>query len=232
MFDGPLAEGVIGRAINAGLVSVECIDFRKFTADRRGTVDDYPFGGGPGMVLKPEPIFEAVNDLMERGGVSSTSPIVLLTPQGERFDQKIAAELAGQGEAVLICGRYEGVDERIRTGLATREVSIGDYVLSGGEIAALAVIDAVSRLVPGVVGDQDSVEDDSHSSGLLQFPHYTRPASFRGQEVPEILLSGDHARIARWRRRQSLRRTQERRPDMLGSASLTDEDRRMLDDLS
>ncbi len=232
MFDGPLSEGVIGRAVSSGLVSVDLCDFRRFAADRRGTVDDYPFGGGPGMILKPEPIFAAVDDLRGRGEVEPSAPVVLLTPQGERFDQSIASELAAAGAAVLVCGRYEGVDERVRSHLATRELSVGDYVLSGGELAALVVIDAVSRLVPGVVGDAGAVEDDSHSTGLLQHPHYTRPASFRGLEAPEVLLSGDHARIERWRRRESLRRTLERRPDMLGAAPLSDEDRRTLDDLA
>ena len=232
MFDGPLSEGVVGRAVSSGLVSVELCDFRRFAADRRGTVDDYPFGGGPGMVLKPEPIFAAVDDLRDRGEVGASTPIVLLTPQGETLDQSIAAQLAGEGAAVLLCGRYEGVDERVRTHLATRELSVGDYVLSGGELAALVVIDAVSRLVPGVVGAPGAVEDDSHQDGLLQFPHYTRPASFRGWEAPDVLLSGDHARIARWRRRESLRRTLERRPDLLGPAPLSDEDRRTLDELA
>jgi tRNA (guanine37-N1)-methyltransferase len=230
MFDGPLAEGVVGRAISGGIVAVERHDFRRFATDRHGSVDDYPFGGGPGMVLKPEPLFAAVDDLKGRGDLDETTPIILLTPQGRVFDQTVAEDLARAGRVALICGRYEGVDERIRKDLATDEISIGDYVLSGGELAAMVVIDAVARLVPGVVGSAGATDDDSHTSGLLQFPQYTRPASFRGLEVPETLLSGDHARIAAWRRREALRRTARRRPDLLQSADLSEDDRRALDE--
>ena len=232
MFDGPLSEGILARAISGGLISVERHDFRSFATDRHGTADDYPFGGGPGMVLKPEPLFAAVDDLRERGEVDDATPVVLLTPQGTRFEQSIAEELVRSERLVLICGRYEGVDERVRQHLATRELSVGDYVISGGELAALIVIDSVSRLVPGVVGTEGATEDDSHTSGLLQFPQYTRPATFRGWSAPEVLLSGDHARVARWRRRESLSRTLARRPDMLDTARLSDEDRRMLDELA
>ncbi len=230
MFGGPLAEGVVGRAISGGLVQVECHDFRRFAGDRHGTVDDYPFGGGPGMVLKPEPLFAAIDDLRGRDEIDESTPVVLLTPQGRKFDQSVAGELAGAGRVALICGRYEGVDERVRQNLATDEVSIGDYVLSGGELAAMVVIDAVARLMPGVVGNESATEDDSHTSGLLQFPQYTRPAEFRELPVPEILLSGDHARIAEWRRRESLRRTRSRRPDLLETAKMTEDDRRLLDE--
>lgn len=229
MFDGPLSGGVLGRAIDAGLITVQLHDFRRFAPGRHGSVDDYPFGGGPGMVLRPEPLFGAVDDLREKGEVDTDTPIVLLTPQGRRFDQSTAEELVRAERLVLICGRYEGVDERVRMHLATDEISVGDFVLSGGEFAALVVIDAVSRLVPGVVGTPGATEDDSHSSGLLQFPQYTRPATFRGWSTPDVLLSGDHARVARWRRREALFRTQTRRPDMLRAARLTDEDRLMLD---
>ncbi len=231
MFGGPLSEGILARAISGGLISVERHDFRRFASDRHGTVDDYPFGGGPGMVLKPEPLFAAVDELRERDEVDEATPVVLLTPQGQRFEQSIAEELVGADSLVLICGRYEGVDERVRQHLATRELSVGDYVISGGELAALIVIDAVSRLVPGVVGTEGATEDDSHTSGLLQFPQYTRPATFRGWSAPEVLLSGDHARVAQWRRRESLSRTLARRPDMLGAARLSDDDRRVLDEL-
>jgi tRNA (guanine37-N1)-methyltransferase len=230
MFDGPLAEGVVGRAISSGLVSVERHDFREFATDKHGSVDDYPFGGGPGMVLKPEPLFAAVDDLKGRDEVDDSTPIVLLTPQGRTFDQSVAEDLAAAGRVALICGRYEGVDERVRTHLATDEISIGDYVLSGGELAAMVVIDAVARLVPGVVGSPGAIQDDSHTSGLLQFPQYTRPASFRGMATPETLLSGDHARIAEWRRREALRRTKARRPDLLDSADLSEKDRLLLDE--
>lgn len=232
MFDGPLSEGILARAISGGLISVERHDFRRFATDRHGTVDDYPFGGGPGMVLKPDPLFAAVDDLRERGEVDDATPVVLLTPQGTRFEQSIAEDLVRSERLVLICGRYEGVDERVRQHLATRELSVGDYVISGGELAALIVIDSVSRLVPGVVGTEGATEDDSHTSGLLQFPQYTRPATFRGWSAPDVLLSGDHARVAAWRRRESLSRTLARRPDMLGTARLSDEDRRMLDELA
>jgi tRNA (guanine37-N1)-methyltransferase len=229
MFDGPLAEGVVGRAITSGLVSVDRHDFRRFATDKHGSVDDYPFGGGPGMVLKPEPLFAAIDDLKARDEIDDSTPIVLLTPQGRTFDQSVAESLASADRVALICGRYEGVDERVRTDLATDEISIGDYVLSGGELAAMVVIDAVARLVPGVVGSAGAIDDDSHTSGLLQFPQYTRPASFRGLEAPETLLSGDHARIAEWRRREALKRTEARRPDLLRSADLSENDRRLLD---
>ena len=230
MFDGLLSEGIVGRAVAGGLVGVERHDFRLFATDRHGTVDDYPFGGGPGMVLKPEPLFAAVDELKDQGDVDASTPIVMLTPQGRRFDQSVAEELAGVGKIVLICGRYEGVDERVRQHLATDEISVGDYVLSGGEVAAMVVIDAVSRLIPGVVGTAGSTEDDSHTSGLLQFPQYTRPATFREWSTPQILLSGDHAKVAQWRRRQSLARTRSRRPDLLEGADLSDDDLRALDD--
>jgi len=222
----------VGRAISGGLVAVQRHDFRRFATDKHGSVDDYPFGGGPGMVLKPDPLFAAVDDLKVREEIDDSTPIVLLTPQGRTFDQSVAEDLAAAGSVALICGRYEGVDERVRTNLATDEISIGDYVLSGGELAAMVVIDAVARLVPGVVGTEGATDDDSHTSGLLQFPQYTRPASFRGLDVPETLLSGDHARIAEWRRREALRRTESRRPDLLRTTDLSENDRRLLDEPS
>jgi tRNA (guanine37-N1)-methyltransferase len=202
---------------------------RDFTSDRHRTTDDTPYGGGGGMVMKPEPLFAAVRSVL--GEAVADTPVILLTPQGRAFTQAVARELAEKPRLALLCGRYEGVDERVRTGLATDEISIGDYVLSGGELPALVVIDAVARCLPGVLGEEDGALDDSHASGLLEYPHYTRPPIFEDLGVPEVLLSGDHARIAAWRRRQALARTLERRPDMLESAELTAEDRRILDDL-
>jgi tRNA (guanine37-N1)-methyltransferase len=210
MFAGPLDHSILGRAIERGLLQVQLTNPRDFTTDRHRTVDDYPYGGGPGMVMKPGPIFAAVESLAQPG-----SPIILLSPQGRVFNQVIAAELARQPRLIVICGHYEGVDERVREHLATDELSIGDYVLTGGELAAMVVIDAVARLLPGVLGAEASAGEESHSQGLLEYPHYTRPPEFRGWTVPEILLSGHHAEIARWRRQQSLLRTAQRRPDLL-----------------
>ncbi len=224
MFAGPLAESIIGRAIDQGLVSIDVYNIRDYTRDKHRVVDDSPYGGGPGMVLKPEPVFEAVEAV--RG--DTEVPVILLTPQGRLFNQRVAEELAGQGEIILICGHYEGVDERVREHLVTDEVSIGDYVLSGGEFAAMVVVDAVVRQLPGALGSEESVGDDSHSNGLLEYPQYTRPQSFRGWEVPQVLLSGNHAEIERWRRGQSLKRTAERRPDLMERAALSDEDRNLM----
>ena len=235
MFAGPLGDGIIARAIRNGLIEVGLYDIREFTHDRHSTVDDYPYSGGPGMVMKPEPLFEAVETVRERENVSETAPVVLLTPQGRPFTQRVAEEFVEWGELSLVCGRYEGFDERIRQRLATDEVSIGDYVLAGGELAAMVVIEAVSRLAPGVVGSPDSPANDSFSTGLLQHPLYTRPARFRDMEVPPVLLSGDHGAVAQWQRRESLRRTFERRPDLLARLKpeeLTEEDRRFLEELS
>ena len=235
MFAGPMGDGIIGRAVRNGLVEIGLYDIREFTHDRHSTVDDYPYSGGPGMVMKPEPLFEAVETVRERENVSDSAPVILLTPQGRTFTQRVAEELAEHGELSLVCGRYEGFDERVRQRLATDEISVGDYVLTGGELAAMVVIEAVSRLAPGVVGSPDSPANDSFSTGLLQHPLYTRPARFRDMEVPPVLLSGNHGEVERWRRRESLRRTFERRPDLLerlGPDELTDEDRRFLDGLS
>ena len=231
MFAGPTSESIIGRAQEKGLVELNLHDIREHTHDRRRSVDDYPFGGGYGMVMKPEPLFEAVETLRADASLADDTPIILLTPQGRPLTQAVVEELGERSELVLICGRYEGVDERIRRHLATDEISLGDFVLSGGELAAMALIDAVTRLVPGVLGSIESALDDSFTTGLLQHPQYTRPAEFRDWKVPDVLLSGNHAEIERWRRRESLRRTRERRPDLLDSASLTDEDRRYLDSL-
>jgi tRNA (guanine37-N1)-methyltransferase len=210
-FPGPLAAGVLGRAMASGLVSLEAHDLRAFAGDKHRQVDDVPYGGGPGMVLKPEPIFKAVRQL--RG--TATAPCVLLTPQGRPLDQQLAAELARLPRLILVAGRYEGFDERVRTLLADYEVSIGDYILSGGELAAMVLIEVVARYVPGVVGDQDSVGSDSFSTGLLEYPQYTRPAEFEGHGVPEVLLSGNHDLIRRWRAETALDRTRNRRPELL-----------------
>jgi len=225
MFAGPLEESIIKRARERGIVSIYLHNLRDYATDRHHTTDDTPYGGGGGMVMKPEPIFSAVEAIL---GDERNVPIILLTPQGRLFTQKVAAELARERRLVLICGRYEGVDERVREHLVTDEISIGDYVLSGGELAAMVIIDAVTRLLPGALGDPGAVFEDSFSRGLLEYPHYTRPAVFRGWEVPEVLRSGDHAAVARWRRQQALRRTWERRPDLLERAQLTPEDREFL----
>ena len=224
MFTGPFDESIIKRAAERGLVKITIYNVRDYTSDKHHIVDDYSYGGGPGMVMKPEPIFEAVEAV--KGGCEM--PVVLLTPQGRLFDQHIAGELAKCEEMILICGHYEGVDERVRGHLATDEISIGDYVLSGGEIAAMAVTDAVVRQLPGALGSDESVVQESHMSGLLEYPQYTRPPAFRGWEVPEVLLSGNHAEIARWRWEQSLRRTAKRRPDLLDLAALSEEDESFL----
>ena len=224
-----LADGVVSRGIERKVLDVAVHDLRDYTTDRHRSVDDVPYGGGPGMVMKPEPLAKAVDDIRARRGAPDA--IILLTPQGRRFSQDEAVRLSRLTHIALLCGRYEGIDERVRTLVATEELSIGDYVLSGGELAALVVIDAVSRLIPGVVGDADSVEQDSFSRGLLDFPHYTRPAEFKGQAVPDVLLSGHHADVRRWRRRSALTRTLERRPDLLAEAALDAEDRALLDEI-
>ena len=231
MFTSPFDEGIIKRARDKGLIDIGVHDVRDFSHDRHRTVDDYQFGGGPGMLLKPEPLFEAVENVMQSTELGESAPVILLSPQGRLLTQSIVEELAKPTDIVLICGRYEGVDERVRQHLATDEVSVGDYVLSGGEVAAMVVIDAVSRLLEGVVGSIESTQDDSFTTGLLQHPQYTRPAEFRGLAVPEVLLSGNHAEIDGWRRRESLRRTLERRPDLLDGAELSKEDLRFIEDL-
>lgn len=214
MFAGPFDESIVARARAAGVVEIGIHDLRSWTSDRHRTVDDYPYGGGAGMVLKPEPLFAAIEALRGQGP-NGGGHVVLLTPQGEPFRQGIAAELANVQHLVLVCGHYEGVDERVREHAVDRELSIGDYVLSGGELPAMVVVDAVVRLLPGALGSPDSVAEESHSAGLLEYPHYTRPADFRGWRVPDVLLSGHHGAIASWRREQSIRRTRERRPDLL-----------------
>jgi tRNA (guanine37-N1)-methyltransferase len=210
MFSGPLDESIVGRARTQGLLDLRIVNLRDYTHDRHKTVDDKPFGGGPGMLLKPEPIFEAVENLRRE-----KTKVVLLAPSGRSFTQAIARELVGHEDLLLICGSYEGFDERVREKLADDELSIGDYVLTNGALPAMVVIDAVTRLLPGVLGDDESSREESFSHGFLEYPHYTRPADFRGMKVPEILLSGNHAEIAKWRREQARVRTEERRPDLI-----------------
>lgn len=225
IFESPLKESMLKRAHESGLLDVQVHNIRDYAAGRHQVTDDYPYGGGGGMVMKPEPVFAAVESVLrtgDQGSGQSAIPIVLLTPQGRLFNQQVAFELAQYDRLALICGRYEGFDERIREHLATDEISIGDYVLTGGELAALVVVDAVIRLKPGVLGDPTGAIDDSHAGGLLEYPHYTRPPEFRGWGVPEILLSGDHAKVDHWRREQALRRTWLRRPDLLERAELTE----------
>jgi tRNA (guanine37-N1)-methyltransferase len=237
VFEPYLQSSILQRAHQRGLVEINLYNIRDWTSDRHHITDDEPYGGGGGMVMKPEPIFAAVEGVL---GWPPACPVILLTPQGRTFTQSVARELAFGDDAsvpdqtrrlALLCGRYEGVDERVRQHLVSDQISIGDYVLTGGELAALVVIDATARWIPGVLGDPDGVLDDSHASGLLEYPHYTRPAEFRGWSVPEILLSGDHGRIARWRREQSLLRTWQRRPDLLETAPLSKLDRKFLDQL-
>ena len=232
MFQGPFGTGIFERAIDNKLVSINLHNIRDYTHDKHHTADDYAYGGGAGMILKPEPIFEALEaietDIKQGGG---GLPIILLTPQGRLFSQQIAHELSRCSRLILICGHYEGVDERVAEHLVTDEISIGDYVLSGGELAAMVVVDAVVRLLPGVLGSEASLEDNSHVTGLLEYPQYTRPAVYREWSVPEVLLSGNHAQISKWRREQAIRRTLERRPELLEKASLSLEERQLVDRL-
>jgi len=232
MFDGPMSESIIARAIDAGLVEVNLHDIRDYATDRHRSVDDYPYGGGHGMVMKPEPIFSAVSSVKSGADLADDAPIILLTPQGTPLTQRIVDRMAANEDIVLICGRYEGVDARVAEDLATCEISVGDYVLSGGELAAMIVIDAVTRLIPGAVGSIESTQDDTFSTGLLQFPQYTRPALHEGSEVPEVLLSGNHGEIERWRRRESLRRTALRRPDLLENTDMSEEERAFVETLN
>jgi tRNA (guanine37-N1)-methyltransferase len=229
MLRAPLAEGIVGRAISRGLLDVGLHDLRDFTTDRHRVVDDVPFGGGPGMVMKPEPFFAAVDFIRRQRG--EPDAVVLTSPDGRRFTHREAARLATARRVVVLCGRYEGVDERVRAHLATETLSIGDYVLSGGELPALVMLDAIARFVPGVVGDDESVARDTFASGLLDYPQYTRPAVCQGHEVPAVLLSGHHGAIARWRRQEALARTLALRPELLDDAALDDGDRAVLAEL-
>ena len=228
IFNSPLAESLLKKAADKGLIQVRVRNLRDFAEDRHRTTDDYPYGGGAGMVMKPEPVIRAVEALKEEDPDAQS---VLLTPQGERFHQAMARSMSGHEHYILICGRYEGLDERVRMAVVDREISIGDYVLMGGEIPALVLIEAVSRYLPGFLGCGQSVEEDSFSRGLLEYPQYTRPPVFQGMAVPEVLLSGNHAEIERWRRRESLRRTLLRRPDLLERAALSEEDVTFLNEL-
>lgn len=234
VFPPYLESSIIQRARQRRLVSINIHNIRDYTHDKHHMVDDTPYGGGGGMIMKPEPVFEAVEAILgldpHKTPPKPVCPIVLLTPQGRIFTQSVADELSRHEKIALLCGRYEGVDERIREHLVTDEISVGDYVLTGGELPALTLIDAVSRLVPGVLGDPDGATDDSHATGLLEHPHYTRPLEFRGWKVPEILLTGDHGKVDHWRREQSLLRTLLRRPDLLDKAELTETERKYIEE--
>jgi tRNA (guanine37-N1)-methyltransferase len=230
MVEGPLSDGIVQRAREAGLVDLRVHDLRDHTDDRHRTVDDAPFGGGPGMVMKAEPFARAL-EAIRRDGRAGLEAVVLLSPRGRRFDQEAARRFSRLERLVLLCGRYEGVDERVARELATEETSLGDFVLTGGETAALAVVEATVRLLPGALGDEGSAGSDSFERGVLDWPHYTRPASWRGIDVPEVLLSGDHGRIRRWRRKEALRATRERRPDLLAAARLGAEDEALLGEI-
>lgn len=227
MFASPFADSILGKAVDRGLIEIAAHNLRDWAEGRHKVTDDTPYGGGDGMVMKPEPVARALRDLRGR---APAAKVLLMTPQGRPFDQGAARELSREDGLIFVCGRYEGFDERIRP-MADAEYSLGDFVLTGGELAAMVMIDAVARLLPEVLGNRGSVEADSYSDGLLEYPHYTRPVEFAGQRVPDVLLSGNHAQIARWRRRQQLRRTLERRPDLLQSADLDEEDRLVLDEL-
>ncbi|ADL13170.1 tRNA (guanosine(37)-N1)-methyltransferase TrmD [Acetohalobium arabaticum] len=226
MFTGPLNESILKRAQNEELIKIDITDIRSFAQNKHNNVDDAPYGGGAGMVMKPEPIFRAVEDVE-----SDESKVIFLSPQGKTFDQKIAKELAEEEHLVLLCGRYEGVDERVRKEVVDEEISIGDYVLTGGELSAMVVIDAVARMIPGVLGTHQSAVEDSFYHGILDYPHYTRPRKYRSLEVPEVLLSGDHQKIADWRKKQALKRTLLRRPDLLEEVELSDEERELLSNI-
>ncbi|MFC4810688.1 tRNA (guanosine(37)-N1)-methyltransferase TrmD [Paenibacillus sp. GCM10023250] len=223
MFEGVFGASILGKAREKGIVSLNAVNFRDYANNKHNTVDDYPYGGGGGMVLKPEPLFAAVEDLMPEDGPKPR--VVLLCPQGERYTQRKAEELSASEHLVFVCGHYEGYDERIRQHLVTDEISVGDYVLTGGELPAMVVIDSVVRLLPGALGNENSAVTDSFSTGLLEYPHYTRPAVFRGWEVPEVLTSGHHANVETWRRQQSILRTLERRPELLETADLSKKER-------
>lgn len=233
IFDGPLSEGNVRIAMEKGAVDVHVHDLREYTSDKHRKVDDEPYGGGHGMVMKPEPFYRAVVGITETTleTAKRNAEIILFTPRGVRLDQDLVAEFAGRERLLLLCGRYEGIDERVAQHIATAEVSIGDYVLSGGEFAALVVLDAVARLIPGVVGKELSLVEESFSGGLLEYPQYTRPSEFMGWKVPEVLVSGNHGQVERWRRRQRIEATFRRRPDLLAGAELGDDDLRLLEDL-
>jgi tRNA (guanine37-N1)-methyltransferase len=226
MFAGPLQASILGRAIESGFAEIVLHNIRDYAEDKHHVVDDYAFGGGPGMVMKPEPLFAAVEAVSARDAVKGH--VILLTPQGRLLTQSIGDDLSRRERLILVCGHYEGVDERVRQHLVDDEISIGDYVLSGGELPAMVLIDVVVRRLPGALGSEESLAEESHAAGLLEYPQYTRPAEFRGWQVPEVLLSGHHAQIAAWRRQQSILRTAQRRPDLLAGAALTETERRLV----
>jgi tRNA (guanine37-N1)-methyltransferase len=228
MFDGPFGESIIRRAVEGGLIDIRLHAIRDYAFDKHRTTDDYPYGGGAGMVMKPEPLAACIEKV---AAARPAARVILTTPQGKPFNQPLAEELAREDELLIICGRYEGVDERVRELFVDDEISLGDFVLTGGEIAAMAIVDAVSRLIPGVLGSDESAAGDSFSDGLLEYPQYTRPPEFGELGVPEVLLSGNHQEIARWRRRMALQRTWHKRPDLLAAARLTGEDRKYLQEL-
>ncbi|MFH0933091.1 MAG: tRNA (guanosine(37)-N1)-methyltransferase TrmD [Nitrospirota bacterium] len=228
IFHAYLIAGILKRALQSEIIEIKIHDLREYTKDRHRTVDDYPYGGGAGMVMKPEPFFAAVEALCPE---RAERKVIMLSPAGKKFDQRKAEELSREKRRLFfLCGRYEAIDERVKIALVDDEISIGDYILTGGELAALVIIDAVARLIPGVLGDERSAEEDSFSSGLLEYPHYTRPPVFRDMPVPEVLLSGNHREIWRWRRKEALRRTLERRPELLEKISLSDEDDRLMNE--
>ncbi len=229
MFSSPLRESILGKAIERGLIQIQTINIRDFASDKHQVVDDTPYGGGQGMVMKVEPVAQAIESVKSKNPPVWT---VYLTPQGTPFNQDIARRLSAQRHLILLCGRYEGVDERIRALFIDEEISIGDYVLTGGELAAMVVIDAVSRFIPDVLGSDRSAQEDSFFNSLLEYPQYTRPFDFRGQRVPEVLLSGNHSAISLWRRKEALRRTWVRRPDLLAKADLSEEDKKLLDEIT
>jgi tRNA (guanine37-N1)-methyltransferase len=228
MFSSPLRESILGKAIEKGLIHIRTINIRDFTSDKHQVVDDTPYGGGQGMVMKVEPIARAIEWVKSQNPSAWT---VYLTPQGKKFNQDIARTLSSRPYLILLCGRYEGVDERVRELFVDEEISIGDYILTGGELAAMVLIDVVSRLLPGVLGSDRSAEEDSFFNSLLEYPQYTRPSNFRGSSVPEVLLSGNHSAISLWRRKEALKRTSLRRPELLAKANLSNEDRKLLGEI-
>lgn len=226
MFEGMLSSSILGKAIEKQAAEVNLVNFREYSSNKHKNVDDYPYGGGAGMVLTPQPVFDAVEDIIKK--TNKKPRVILMSPQGETHSQEKAAELAEEDHLIFLCGHYEGFDERIREQLADDEISIGDYVLTGGELAAMVITDSVVRLLPGVLGNETSAPEDSFSNGLLEHPHYTRPADFRGLKVPDVLLSGDHGKIAEWRKKESLKRTAERRNDLLKNYPLSDQEKEWL----
>ncbi|HPT76234.1 MAG TPA: tRNA (guanosine(37)-N1)-methyltransferase TrmD [Defluviitaleaceae bacterium] len=229
MIESAMSHSITGRAQEAGIIKINCINIRDFANNKHNQVDDYPYGGGPGMVLQPQPVYDAYQSIILKKNIKPR--VIYMTPQGKIFSQAVAKDLAKEKDLMIICGHYEGIDQRVIDEIVTDEISIGDYILTGGELAAMVVIDTVSRLIPGVLGKEESYQDESFSNHLLEYPQYTRPLVFRNRKVPEVLLSGHHAKIEKWRREQSLKLTFEKRPDLLEKAELTEEDKAYLDSL-